>query len=156
VGELVLDQLVFDAVIGERAGGVETERTQIAGQHLHRRDTAILDRLDELGARGEGEVLAAPKTEPLGVGEIVDGRRAGGRDIDHARIRQGVLQAQAGAALLRGRNIAPFSLAATGVLHGVALVENDHSVEIGAQPFDDLADAGKLLAAVVGPQRSVG
>ena len=155
-GELVFDQLVFDAVIGERAGGVETERPQIAGEHLHGGDTAILDRLDELGAGGEGEVLAAPEAEPLGVGEIVDGRRARGRDIDDARVRQGVLQAQARTALLRGRNIASFSFAATGILHGVALVENDHSVEVGAQPFDDLPDAGKLLAAVVGPQRSVG
>jgi len=73
-----------------------------------------------------------------------------------AGVRQGVLQAQARTALLRGGNIAPFALAATGVLHGVALVENDHSVEVGAQPFNDLPDAGKLLAAVVGPQRSVG
>ena len=156
VGERVLDQLVFDAVIGERAGGVEPERPEIAGQHLHGGDTAILDRLDELGARGEGEILAAPEAEPLGIGEIVDRGGAGRRDIDDARVRQGVLQAQARTALLRGRNIAPLSLAATGVLHGVALVENDHSVEVGAQPFDDLPDAGKLLAAVVGPQRSVG
>jgi hypothetical protein len=86
----------------------------------------------------------------------VDRGGAGRRDIDDARIRQGVLQAQARPALLRGRDIAPFSLAATGVLHGVALVENDHSVEVGAQPFDDLPDARKLLAALVGPQRGVG
>ena len=156
VGERVLDQLVFDAVIGERAGGVEPERPEIAGQHLHGGDTAILDRLDELGACGEGEILAAPEAEPLGIGEVVDGGGAGRRDIDDARVRQGVLQAQARTALLRGRDIAAFSLAATGVLHGVALVENDHSVEVGAQPFDDLPDARKLLAAVVGPQRSVG
>ena len=38
----------------------------------------------------------------------------------------------------------------------MALVENDHSVEIGAQPFDDLPDARKLLAALIGAQRSVG
>jgi transcriptional regulator GlxA family with amidase domain len=62
----------------------------------------------------------------------VDGGRAGGRDIDHARVRQRVLQAQARAALLGGRDIAAFALAATGVLHGMALVENDHSVEVGA------------------------
>ena len=156
IGELVLDQLILDAVIGKRAGGVEPERTQVAGQHLHGGDTAILDRLDEFGAGGEGEVLAAPEAEPLGVGEIVDGRRAGGRDIDHARLGQGVLEAQARAALLRGGDVAAFALAATGVLHGVALVENNHSVEVGAQPFNDLADARNLLATVVGPQRSVG
>ena len=30
-GELVLDQFIFDAVIGEGAGRVETERAQVAG-----------------------------------------------------------------------------------------------------------------------------
>ena len=107
VGERVLDQLVFDAVIGERAGGVEPERPQIAGQHLHGGDTAILDRLDELGAGGEGEILAAPEAEPLGIGEIVDRGGAGRRDIDDARVRQGVLQAQARTALLRGAQHRP-------------------------------------------------
>ena len=58
--QLMLDELVFDAGEGKRAGGVEAEGAQIAGEHLHRRDAAGLDRLDELGARGEGEILAAP------------------------------------------------------------------------------------------------
>ena len=129
---------------------------QIARQHLHRRDAAVLDRLDELGAGGEREILAAPEAEPLGVGEIVDGGGAGRGDIDDAGVRQGVLEPQARAALLRGGLVAAFALAADGVLHGVALVENDHSVEVGAQPFDDLPDARKLLAALVGAQRGVG
>ena len=94
-GELVLDQLVFDALVGERAGGIEAERLEIAGQHLHRRDAAGLDRLDELGAGGEREILAAPEAEALGIGEIVDRGGAGRRDIDDAGIRQRVLQAQA-------------------------------------------------------------
>jgi hypothetical protein len=38
----------------------------------------------------------------------------------------------------------------------LALVEDDHSVEVGAQPFDDLTDARKLLSALVGAKRSVG
>ena len=69
---------------------------------------------------------------------------------------QRVLQAQAGAALLRGRLVAAFALAAGGVLHGMALVEDDDAVEIGAQPVDDLLDARSLLLARVGAQRGVG
>ena len=150
-GELMLDQFVFDAVVGERPGRVEPERAEVARQHLHRRDAAILDRLDEFGSGREREVLAAPEAEALGVGEIVDGGRAGRRDIDDARIRQGVLEAEARTTLLRGGDVAAFSLAASGVLHGVALVEDDHSIEVGTQPFDDLLDARKLLPTVVGP-----
>ena len=156
VGELVLDQLIFDAFIAERARGIEAERLEVAGQHLHRRDAAGLDRLDELRARGEGEILAAPEAEALGIGEIVDGGGAGRRDIDDARVRQRVLKPKPGAALLRGGLVAALSLAAGGVLHGVALVEDDDAVEIGAQPFDDLLDARNLLVARVGAQRGVG
>jgi hypothetical protein len=58
----VLDHLVFDAVIGERPGGVEAERAQVAGQHLHRRDAAGLDGLDELGAGREGK--SSPPQRP--------------------------------------------------------------------------------------------
>ena len=154
--ELVLDQLVFDALVGERARRVETERLEVARQHLHRRDAALLDRLDEFGAGGEREILAAPQSETLGVGEVVDRGGAGRGDVDHAGVRQGVLEPQARAALLRGGLVAAFALAANRVLHGVALVEDDHSVEVGAQPFDDLPDARKLLAALVGAQRGVG
>ena len=154
--ELMLDQLVFDAFVGERAGRVEAERLEIARQHLHRRDAAILDRLDELGAGGEREVLAAPETEALGIGEVVDRGGAGGGDVDHAGVRQGMLEPQARASLLRGGLVAALALAADGVLHRMALVENDHSIEVGAQPFDDLPDARKLLAALVGAQRGVG
>jgi len=50
----------------------------------------------------------------------------------------------------------PLALATNRVLHGVALVEDDHSVEVGAQPFNDLTDARKLFSALVGAQRSVG
>ena len=127
------------------------ERAQIAGEHLHGRDAAILYGLDELGAIGEGEVVAAPQAEPLGIGEIVDGRRAGRRDVDDPGVRESVLEPEPRTALLRRRNVAPFSLPASGILHRVAFVEDDHSIEIGAQPFDDLLDPRKLLAPVVGP-----
>ena len=86
----------------------------------------------------------------------MDRRGAGRRDIDDAGVRQRVLKPQAGAALLRGGLVAAFALAAGGVLHGVALVEDDHAVEIGAQPFDDLPDARNLLVARVGAQRGIG
>ena len=43
--ERVLDQLVLDALVGERPGGIEAERLEIAGQHLHGGDAAGLDRL---------------------------------------------------------------------------------------------------------------
>ena len=155
-GQPMLDELVFDALVGERAGGIEAERLEIARQHLHRRDAAVLDRLDEFGPGGEREVLAAPEPEPLGVGEIVDGRGPGGGDVDHAGVGQRMLKPEARASLLRRGLVAALALAADGVLHGVALVENDHSVEAGAQPFDDLPDARKLLAALVGAQRGVG
>ena len=150
VGEPMLDQLIFDALVGERARGIEAERLHVARQDFHGRDTAGLDRFDELGARGEGEILAAPEAEPLGIGEIVDGGRAGRRDIDDARVRQRVLEAKPRTSLLRGGLVAAFSLAAGGVLHGMAFVENDHPVEIGAQPFDDLPDPRNLLVARVG------
>ena len=155
-GQLVLDQLIFDAVERQRSGGVEAERAKVAGKHLHRRDAAGLDRLDKLGAGREGKIVATPQTEALRVGKVLDRGGAGGGDIDDAGIGQGVLQAKPRAPLLRGRDIAPFSLAAASVLHRVRLVENDHSVEIGAQPFDDLLDPRNLLAAVVGTQRGIG
>ena len=62
VGQRVFDQFVRDAFIGERARGIEPERLQVPGQHLHRGDAASLDGLDELGARGEWK--SAPPHRP--------------------------------------------------------------------------------------------
>jgi len=67
-----------------------------------------------------------------------------------------VLQAQARTALLRGGGVAAFAPAAGGVLHGVALVEDDHSVEVGPQPIDDLLDTRNPFLSGVGAQRGVG
>ena len=110
VGQPMLDQLVFDAFVGERARRVETERLEVARQHLHRRDAAVLDRLDELAARRERKVLAAPEPEALGVGEIMDRGSAGRRDIDDARVRQGICSPirRGPAATQLGRRARPF------------------------------------------------
>jgi hypothetical protein len=137
----VLDQLVFHAVEGERAGGVEAERAQVARQHLHRRDTAGFDRFDKFGPGREREILAAPEAETLSISEIVDGGGAGRRDVGDAGVRERVLETKPGAALLRGGDIATFTLATSSILHRVRLVENHRSIEIGAQPFNDLLDA---------------
>ncbi len=149
--QLVLNKLVLDALVRERAGCVEAERLEVARQHLHGRDPTLLDRFDELGTGGERKVGAAPKAEALGISEIVDRGCARRRHIDHAGIRQRVLESQARAPLLRGRLVTTLALAPDRILHGVALVEDDHSVEVRAQPFDDLPDARKLLATLVGP-----
>jgi hypothetical protein len=153
--QLMLDQLVFHAVEGQRAGGVEAERAQVAGQHLHRRDAAGLDRLDELGARGEGEVLAAPEPEPLRIGEIVDGGRAGGGDVNDAGVRKRMLEAQAGAALLRGGDIAALALAAAAFCIG-GLVEHRPLHRSRSPAIRRSADPRNPLSAVVGAQRGVG
>jgi hypothetical protein len=68
VGELVLEQIIFHALVAERPCRIEAERPQIARQHLHGRDTAGLDCIDKLGAGGERELLATPQAEPLGIG----------------------------------------------------------------------------------------
>ncbi len=67
-----------------------------------------------------------------------------------------MLEPKPRASLLRGHLVTALALASNGVLHRMRLVENDHSVKTGAQPFDDLPDARKLLAALVAAQRSVG
>ena len=86
--QLVLDELVFDALVGERTRGVEAERLEIACEHFHGGDTAGFDRLHELAARGEREVLAAPQAETLRIGEIVHRGRAGGRHVHDAGVGQ--------------------------------------------------------------------
>ena len=154
--EPVFDELVRDAFVGERARGVEPERLEIAGEHLHGGDAAGLDRLDELGARRERKIRPAPQAEPLRIGEIVDRGGARRRDIEHAGVGKRVLEPQAGAALLRRLLIAALAFAAAGVLHGVALVEHDHAVEVAAEPVDDLLHARGLRLALGRAQGRVG
>ncbi len=155
-GQLVLDEFVFDAFVGKRPRRVEAERFEVARQHLHRGDTAGLDRLDELGAGREREIVAAPEPEPLRIGEIVHRRRAGRGDVDDPRVGERVLQPQSGAPLLRRHLLAALALAAGGVRHRMAFVEHDDPIEIGAHPIDDLPDARNPILACVGAQRGVG
>ena len=94
-------------------------------------------------AEESGKVFVTPELGGGGTATAASAAIAirGGRNLlRHAGGGQLLLQAQPGAALLRGSLVAAFALRSGGVLHGVALVENDHSVEIGAQPFDDLLD----------------
>ena len=114
-------------------------------------NAARLDGLDKFRTRGKGKVFPAPETEPLRIGEVVDRRRARGRDIDHAGIRQLVLEAQARPALLRCLGITTLALGLGGIGHGMAFVEHDHSVEVRTQPIDDLPDPRNPFLARVGP-----
>lgn len=117
LGELVLEDLIFDALEGERPRCVETHRLQVSGQHFHRRNTAILDSRDELGAAREGKVAAAPETESFGISKGFNVCCAGCRDVDDAGVRNGTLQAKSRPALLRCRLVAALSLAAGGIGH---------------------------------------
>ena len=156
VGEPMLEQFVVDAVIGKRSGGIEAQRFQIAREHLHRGDAASLDRLDEFRTIGEGERIVAPEAEPLGVGEVLDRRRPGRRDIEDAGVGKSMLQPQARPTLLRGLDIAALAFTAARVLHGVAFVEDDDAVEFWAEPVDDLTDPRALIAARFRTQRRIG
>ena len=162
--ERVLQHLHLDALIGERARGIEAERLEVARQHLHRGDPALLHGGDEIGAGGEREIVSAPQAEALGVGEVADGGGSRGRHVDDARVGQRVLELEAREALLRGRAVADGGGLARGVAHGVRLVEDDHAVEAcpglrsgaGAQPIDDLGQARGLALALGRAQRGVG
>ena len=66
--ELMLDDLVFDALERQGARGVKPERLQITGQHLHRGDAAAFHRRHEIGAGRERKVTGAPEPEPSGIG----------------------------------------------------------------------------------------
>src|SRR5260221_14436358 len=67
-----------------------------------------------------------------------------------------MLKAKPRAALLRRGLVAAFAFAACGILHRVALIENDDTIKIGSHPFHDLFDPRYLLVARVGSQRGVG
>ena len=98
--ERVFEDVDLDPVVGERAGLVEAERLQIARDHLHRGDAARLHGGDEVGAFLEWRLAGGPDAEPAGIGQSRKRRCAGRGDIGDARIRQRVLETQAGAALL--------------------------------------------------------
>ncbi|CDN96333.1 hypothetical protein BN949_05510 [Agrobacterium tumefaciens] len=141
LGEFLLEDLVFDAFEGERARCVEAHGLEVASEYFHCRNTAVFDRGNELGTGRKGKVAAAPEAEALGIGERLHFRRAGRGDVDDTSIRQSALQAEPCPALLRRRLVAAFGLAAGGVGHGMAFIENDNAIKIGAEPIDDLLHA---------------
>src|SRR3546814_8240195 len=111
----MFEKLIFDPVERQRARRIETKRLQVAGEHLHRRDAALLDRGDEFAARRERKIGPAPKTEALRISEVLHGRRAGGRHINDARVRQRMLEPQSRASLLRRLLVAAPALATCGI-----------------------------------------
>ena len=165
LGQRVLEDVDLDAVVGERARLVEAEGLQVPGDDLHGGDPAALHRGDEVGAVVERGRVPAPEPEARRVGEAVHGGGAGGRGVQHPRVRQRVLQAQSGKPLLRRLCVAALpGGGAGGVGHGVRLVEDDDAVEgmprgvVGAarEPLDDLVQPCRGFAARRGTQRCVG
>jgi len=163
-GQLVLDDLVFDPLERQGAGGVEAERLEIAGEHLHGGDAAFFHGRDKIGAGRERKITGAPEAEPRGIGEVLHRRGARRRDIEDAGVMQRVLQAQSGLALLRWFLVAAFPFVAGGVRHSMGLVEDDDAIKAcpgpragaAAQPVDDLLNPAGLLAARLGAQGGVG
>ena len=81
----------------------------------------------------------------------MDGGGAGCRDVDDTAIRQRVLEAEARTSLLGRPLVATCTRLAGRVLHGVALVEDDHSIEVTAQPIHDLAHPRNPFLSGIGP-----
>ena len=98
--ELVLEQVIFDAGEGQRTRRVDAERLEVAGDQLHRRDTALADAGDERLAVGERR-SRSPEPEPCRIAEVGDVGGAGGRDVEDASAGEMVLQPQTCDALLR-------------------------------------------------------
>jgi hypothetical protein len=137
----VVEALVFDAVVAEAAGGVAAKRLHVARHQLHRRQAAVLDFADELVAALERGAVA-PEPEPLGIGEVLDLGGAGRRQVDDPGVGEPRLQLQPGKRLLRRVLLAEGAFLGLGVGHVVGFVEGDDAVEVGAEPVDELVDAG--------------
>ena len=107
---------------------------------------------------------AAHRAEASGVGETGHGRGAGRGDVGDAGVRQRVLQAQSGPALLGRLGLAALGLRPGRVGHRVRLVEHHDPVEGVAillveragQPFDDLLQPRRLPLPGRRAQRGVG
>ena len=95
-GEGVVEDVDLDALVGQRAGLVEAEGLQVAGDDFHGGDASGLHGGDEVGAPVEGVVVGGPEAEPGCVGEPGNGGGSGGGDIEDAGVREGVLEAQPG------------------------------------------------------------
>ena len=164
VRERVLQDVDVHPVVGERAGLVEAEGLEVAGNHFHRRDTAGLHGRDERRAFLERGLAGGPEAETPCVGEAGHGGGAGGGDVEDAGVGQCVLQAQARPSLLRGPGVAARALGPGGVGHGVRLVEDDDAREgvavvlvlAAGEPGDDLVEARLLPLPGRRAQRGIG
>ena len=67
-GERVFEDVDLDALVGQRAGLVEAEGLQVAGDDFHGGDASGLHGGDEVGAPVEGVVVGGPETQPGRVG----------------------------------------------------------------------------------------
>ena len=164
-GQRVFEDVDLDAVVGERAGLVEPEGLQVAGDDLHGGYPAPFHGGDEVHAVVEGGGVAAPEAQARRVGEPVDRGGARRRGVQHPGVGQCVLQAQSRESLLRRFRLAsPLCGGTRGVRHGVRLVEHDHAVErvagrlvrAAGEPVDDLVEPCGRLAVGGRPQRRVG
>ena len=148
VRERMHQDLHLDAVIGQSARLVQAERLQIPRDHFHGGDAARFHRRHEIAPALERRLAGAPKAETAGIGQSRHGGGAGGRHICNARVGQGVLQPQAGAALGGRFDVAARALGSRRVGHRMGLVENDGAVEsmavvlVGSsgEPADDLVE----------------
>ena len=156
-GQLVLDELVFDALVRERARGIEAERLEIARQHLHGGDAARLHRRDELGAGGERKIPAAPEAEPLR-------HRRGSAPSWRRSPRRRAMRAS-GSACCRRRPAWPccegaFSprspLSPAALAMACASSKTMTPSKSAPEPVDDLLHAARLALALLRAQRRVG
>ena len=135
----MLERVIFYAGETERTRRVETHGLEVAGDDFHRRDTAVGHRSEKSVAVHEGRA-GPPKPEPRGITQILGLGGAGGRFIDHPGARQCVLQAHSGQSLFRPLGLAIFVFGARRIAHRMGFVEQDHALESGFRPLEDLLE----------------
>ena len=112
---------------------------------------------DELGARREREIRAAPQAEPLGIGEIVDGGGAGRRDIERRGHRAARAAGASPARPCCDGAWSPRSLFSPAAFCIAWLSSKTITPSKSRpKPIDDLLHARSLALARVGAQRGVG
>ena len=164
VRELVHQDVHLDAVIGECARLVETKGLEIPRHHFHGGDPAGFHGRHEVGPGLERRLACGPEAQTAGIGESGHGGGAGGGHVGDPGVGQGVLQAEAGAALCGRFHVAARTLAASGIGHGMGLVEDDGAVEgvavvlVGStgEPAHDLVEPRGAALAGRRAQRGVG
>ena len=140
--EVVDERPVVHAVVGHGPGEVEPHRLEVFRHELHRRDAACGHLLDErLDGRERGTPAPEPEAGRVGeVGDLGSSRRAG---VDDAGVRKPSLEFDTNERTLGCFLDSTAPLAVEGGGHVVALVEDDHALEVGLftaprQPGHDL------------------